>query len=144
MGICEPASLTGDAERLDILPSAHGGGGVADVAYAGVARELGEGIVRENVFDKAGALADTQSAVRTVDCYSASLLATVLDGPQRHESVAGGAIHPVDPKHAALLVQLIRTVPKLDHSRLWFKSYTKHKISIFSVWICRQLSKNRN
>ena len=144
MGKCESASLAGDAERLYVLPSAHGGGGVTDVAYASVARELGEGIVREDVFDKAGALADTQSAVRTADGDSAGLLAAVLDGLQRHESVAGGAIHPVDSNYAALFVQLIKAIFKQDHSLLWFQSYTKHKISIFSVWIYRQLSKNRN
>ena len=91
-----------------------------------------------------GALADPEPAVGTADCHAASLLAAVLDGLQRHESVAGGAIHPVDSNYAALLVQLIKAIFKQDHSLLWFQSYTKHKISIFSVWIYRQLSKNRN
>ena len=116
MGKCESACFAGDAERLYVLPSAHGGGGVADVANASVARELGEGIVREDVFDKAGALADPESAVRAADGHSASLLAAVLDGLQRHESVAGGAIHPVDSNYAALFVQLIKAIFKLDHS----------------------------
>jgi hypothetical protein len=30
--------------------------------------------------------------------------------------VAGGAIHPVDSNYAALFVQLIKTVSRLDHS----------------------------
>ena len=86
------------------------------MTYAGITLELGEGIVREDVLDKAGALVDPESAVRAADCYSTGLLAAVLDGLQRHECVAGGAIHPVDSQNAALFVQLVITVSKLEHS----------------------------
>jgi hypothetical protein len=67
MGISESACLARDAEWLDILPSAYGGGWIADVADASMPGESGEGFFREDIPYQAGALVDADPLVRTED-----------------------------------------------------------------------------
>jgi hypothetical protein len=111
----EGPSLAADAEWLDVLPSAHGGGRVTDMAYASMTGESGEGFFREDVPHQAGTLADSDLLVRAEDSQSASLLATVLEGPKAYEGPLRGLLHPVQSQHTALLVQFIQAEPLFVH-----------------------------
>ena len=84
----EMASLACHLEGLDVLHSAHVGGGIADVAYAIAALQPVQVGLHEDFLHQPGTFVQADDAIFTLSGDSAALLATVLEALQAEEREA--------------------------------------------------------
>ena len=100
----EMAGLAGDFEGLDVLHSAHVGGGIAHVAYAVLSFQAVQIRFRENVFDQTCSFMQMDKPLFIYRSDATALLPTVLEALQAQKGQAGGLSCSVDSEDAAFFV----------------------------------------